>query len=48
MIITTRNFIFKEENKMDMQIDNIQQPNIPKINNYEKKKYNYFIKEFYI
>jgi hypothetical protein len=48
MIITTRNFIFKEENNNDIQIDNIQQLNIPKINNYKKQKYNYFIKEFYI
>ena len=48
MIITNRNFILKENYLETIQQIESNPINIPKINTYEKIKYKYFIKEFYI
>lgn len=48
MIITNRNFILEENYIETIQQIELSPINIPKIKTYEKIKYNYFIKEFYI
>jgi hypothetical protein len=48
MIITNRNFILEENYLETIQQIELTPINIPKAKTYEKIKYNYFIKEFYI
>jgi hypothetical protein len=48
MIITNRNFILEDNYLETIQKIDSAPINIPKIKIYEKIKYNYFIKEFYI
>ena len=48
MIITNRNFILEENYLETIQQIESSLINIPKKKTYEKIKYNYFIKEFYI
>ena len=48
MIITNRNFILEENYLETIQKIDSAPINIPKTKIYEKIKYNYFIKEFYI
>lgn len=48
MIITNRNFILEENYLETIQQIELSPINIPKTKTYEKIKYNYFIKEFYI
>jgi len=48
MIITNRNFILEENYLETIQKIESTSINIPKPKTYEKIKYNYFIKEFYI
>ncbi len=51
MIITNRNFVLEENYLETIQTTKpieLSTINIPKMESYEKIKYNYFIKEYYI